>query len=78
MNKISPLEGDLLANEDLYLKIADKVAKDIFRVRDKMQFSVGPLSSNYYSFTFSMKINVSNKVHDVFVKFLRSICVELL
>ena len=68
MSKILPLEGNLLSNEDLYLKIADKVAKDIFRVRDEMQFSVGPLSSNYYSFTFSMKINASNKVHDVFVK----------
>ena len=58
----------MLTNEELYVKIAKKVAEDIFLMSDNAHFSISALYSNYYSFTFSMELKALNEIHDVFVK----------
>ncbi len=68
MNKKESPVKVFSTNEETYLKIGGVVARDLFKATCEKQFSIGPLSTNYYSFTFSMRINTGNEYIDIFVK----------
>ena len=68
MNNNSPLVVDFPDNEEIYVKIGHKVVRDLFGLISEKQVTIGALSSNYYSFTFSMDINTPKGCNHVFVK----------
>jgi len=68
MSNNSPLVVDFPTNEEIYVKIGHKVARDLFESTGEKQFTIGVLSCNYYSFTFSMDINTSKGHKHIFVK----------
>jgi len=55
-------------NEKGYKKIAKYVAKEILNSSESASLNIGGLSTNYFSFTFSLCVHESNGAQNVFVK----------
>ena len=68
MNNEKHLVSNFSSNEEIYLKIGYKVARNLFEIMSEDLVIINSLSTNYYSFTFSMDIKVSNEHKHVFVK----------
>ena len=65
----SPLSSDAFNNEQVYRMLGQQVARDLLgAVDDAALVEIGPLSSNYFSFTFSVKASTLNGQRNVFVK----------
>lgn len=64
----SLLAGGALTNEQVHHLLGRQVARGMLGVLDDAQMEIGPLSSNYYSFTFSVKALTVSGRRDVFVK----------
>ena len=55
-------------NDSVYLSIGNQVSKEILGATDDAIISIGSLSTNYYSFTFSVNVTSSKGSRDVYVK----------
>ncbi|HAM35963.1 MAG TPA: hypothetical protein DEB40_10905 [Elusimicrobia bacterium] len=66
---ISSSNNELLSNAQIHRLLGLQVAKDILgATEDSSPAEVGPLSNNYYSFTFSVKARTHSGSDDVFIK----------
>ena len=68
MNSDKTTEFNLSTNEEIYLYIGYEVIRNFFESINEDQVQISKLSTNYYSFTFSITINLSNRSQHIFVK----------
>lgn len=64
-----PIPDNALNNEQVHRALGLRVAREVLGATDDARLvEIGSLSSNYYSFTFSVKAHTSAGPRDVFVK----------
>ena len=68
MNSDKTTEFNLSTNEEIYLYIGYEVIRNLFESINEDQIQISKLSTNYYSFTFSISFNLSNRSQHIFVK----------
>ena len=65
----APLPSEQLTNAQIHRMLGLQVAREMLgAINDADLVEIGPLSSNYFSFTFSVKTRTQNGQRDVFVK----------
>lgn len=69
LTMVSPLSSESLTNAEVHRMLGLRVARELLGATgDTSLVEIGPLSTNYFSFTFSVKVGTSSGQRNVFVK----------
>lgn len=68
LSTISPQTGKPLTNAEIHRLLGVRISRDLLGAMDDGLLEIGPLISNYFSFTFSIKADAPDGERNVFVK----------